>query len=268
MSARRLHRLTLAATSVAALGVAGPTSGSASAAPAPTGPPEGKQHDGRTVPVQILSFNDLHGNLEPPTGSAGRVTTDYVPDATGNPTEKIVDAGGVAYLSTHLRRARTDQRVSFTVSSGDLVGGSPLLSAAFHDEPTIEAMNLLGLQASAVGNHEFDEGYRELQRLARGGCLPDGVGKNNQNSCPDGSFAGATFDYLAANVKENGANRPILAPYTIERVGPVKVGFIGVVLKQTPSIAKYFGGLDIDALAAYLQANSPYAPAGEPRITR
>lgn len=240
MSARRLHRLTVAAASVAALTAAGLTSGSATAAPAPSGPPDGKGK-GRMVPVQILSFNDLHGNLEPPAGSGGRVTTDYTADASGNPAPTNVDAGGVEYLSTHLRKAREGQRVSFTVSSGDLVGGSPLLSAAFHDEPTIEAMNLLGLQASAVGNHEFDEGYRELQRLARGGCLPDGGGKDNQNSCPDGSFAGADFDYLAANVKENGTNRPILAPYTVKRVGPVKVGFIGVVLKETPSIVTAAG---------------------------
>ena len=51
-----------------------------------------------------------------------------------------------------------------------------------------------------MGNHEFDEGYKELQRLQTGGCLDDGDGENNQNSCAAGTFAGADFHYLAANV--------------------------------------------------------------------
>ena len=85
----------------------------------------------------------------------------------------------------HPPRARRAQghRNTVTVAAGDIVGASPLLSAAFHDEPTIEAMNKLGLEATAVGNHEFDEGYKELQRLQHGGCLDDGDGKDNQNSC-------------------------------------------------------------------------------------
>ena len=91
------------------------------------------------------------------------------------------------------------------MAAGDIVGASPLLSAAFHDEPTIEAMNSLGLDATSVGNHEFDEGYKELQRLDAGGCLDDGTGANNQDSCPGGkSFAGADFPFLAANVKYAG----------------------------------------------------------------
>ena len=80
-----------------------------------------------------------------------------------------------------------------TVAAGDIVGASPLLSAAFHDEPTIEAMNKLGLDVTAVGNHEFDEGYKELQRLPDGGCIDDGDGANNQNSCADHTFTGAKF---------------------------------------------------------------------------
>ena len=97
-------------------------------------------------------------------------------------------------------QARAGHRNTVTVAAGDIVGASPLLSAAFHDEPTIEAMNKLGLEATAVGNHEFDEGYKELQRLQRGGCLDDGDGKDNQNSCAAGTFEGADFQFLAANV--------------------------------------------------------------------
>ena len=82
------------------------------------------------------------------------------------------------------------------MAAGDLIGASPLLSAAFHDEPTIEAMNKMGLDVASVGNHEFDEGWRELKRMQNGGCIADGNGANGANSCPDGSFEGAKFTYL------------------------------------------------------------------------
>ena len=82
--------------------------------------------------------------------------------------------GGVAYLATHLAQARKGHRNTLTVAAGDIIGASPLLSAAFHDEPTIESMNKLGLDVTSVGNHEFDEGYKELQRMAEGGCIADG----------------------------------------------------------------------------------------------
>jgi 5'-nucleotidase len=70
-----------------------------------------------------------------------------------------------------------------------------------------------------VGNHEFDEGYQELQRMQNGGCIDDGPdGLNNQNSCPDGSFAGANFQYLSANVKYEGTDQTILPPYWIKNL--------------------------------------------------
>ena len=58
------------------------------------------------------------------------------------------------------------------VSAGDVIGATPLVSAIFHDEPTIEAMNLMGLDYNGVGNHEFDEGAAELTRMQEGGCHP------------------------------------------------------------------------------------------------
>ena len=100
-----------------------------------------------------------------------------------------------------------------TVAAGDLIGATPLLSAAFHDEPTIEAMNELGLDVASVGNHEFDEGYRELLRMQRGGCLDDGDGADDQNSCPAGTTVrGRDFDYLAANVVTTGGTGSTLFP--------------------------------------------------------
>jgi len=153
--------------------------------------------------IQILSFNDFHGNLEPPAGSSGRLVVDHYLDTTVTPN-RVLDVtsdgqqadgrpvtanpagslGGAEYLATHLKEARQGHPNTLTVAAGDLIGASPLLSAAFHDEPSIEALNSLGLDVSSVGNHEFDEGYKELQRMADGGCVDDGPdGANNQNSC-------------------------------------------------------------------------------------
>jgi 5'-nucleotidase len=199
-------------------------------------------HHGRTMDLQLLSFNDFHGNLEPPAGSSGRIVVDHRLDPdTGKPVDVTQDVGGVEYLATHLADARKGHPNSLTVAAGDIIGASPLLSAAFHDEPTIEAMNLLGLDVTAVGNHEFDEGYQELQRMQHGGCLDDGDGANNQNSCPDGSFGGADFSFLAANVKYAGTNKTILPSYKIENVNGARIGFIGMTLKDTPSIVTASG---------------------------
>jgi len=229
----------LAATAAAAVAVALSAS-TALATPAKHRP------KAKTTEIQLLSFNDLHGNLEPPTGSSGRVTTGYVetPTAAGGfaATAATLDAGGTEYLATHLARARRGQADSVTVAAGDIIGASPLLSAAFHDEPTIESMNALGLEATAVGNHEFDEGYRELLRMDAGGCLPDGDGKDNQNSCADHPFKGAEFAMLAANVQFASSGKTILPPYWVKTFKDgAKVGFIGMTLKETPSIVSQAG---------------------------
>jgi 5'-nucleotidase len=218
--------------------------------------------DGNRVNVQLLSFNDFHGNLEPPGGSGGRITTGYTESTTTPPAAvpTTVNAGGVAFLASHLRAARQGHRNSITVAAGDLIGASPLLSAAFHDEPTIEAMNELGLQVSAVGNHEFDEGFRELQRMQAGGCIDDGdQGQNNQNSCADHVFGGADFQYLSANVKFSGTDRTILPAYTIKKMHGVKIGFIGMTLKETPTIVTKSGveGLDFTDEVATANALVP-----------
>src|SRR3954451_2261739 len=202
------------------------------------------RHHAREAQIQLLSFNDLHGNLEPPAGSGGRITTGYTESAAAPfaavPTH--VEAGGTQYLATHLANARQGHRNTATVAAGDLIGASPLLSAAFHDEPTIEAMNALKLDATAVGNPEFDEGYRELQRMEYGGCIDDGAGQNNQNSCADHVFAGASFPILAANVHYTGSTRTILPPYWVKRfAGGAKIGFIGMTLKETPTIVTQSG---------------------------
>ncbi|MFD7775228.1 MULTISPECIES: bifunctional UDP-sugar hydrolase/5'-nucleotidase [Streptomyces] len=186
---------------------------------------------GRTVDVQLLSFNDFHGNLEPPAGSSGQVT-ENLPDGT---TRKV-DAGGVEYLATSLRTARKSHPYSVTAAAGDLIGASPLLSGLFHDEPTVEAMNKLDLDVTSVGNHEFDEGATELARMQNGGCHPkDGCFEDGKK------FEGADYPYLAANVTNEKTGKPILAPYWVWKHNGVKIGFIGVTLEGTPDIVSADG---------------------------
>jgi len=192
---------------------------------------ESRQRSTR-IKVQLLALNDFHGQLEPSTSSSSGAIA-------GTP------AGGAEYLATHLRelraRAARHDRTSLTVAAGDLIGATPLVSAAFHDEPTIEAMNKLGLQVSSVGNHEFDEGWRELVRMQKGGCLDDGEGEANQNSCPDGSFGGARFQYLSANVRHTDTGRTVFPSVSVQRVEGVRVAFIGMTLQDTPNIVTRSG---------------------------
>jgi 5'-nucleotidase len=181
-----------------------------------------------TVDVQILALNDFHGNLQPPSGSSGRIGT--------------VPAGGVEYLATHVNNLRALNPNTVVVSAGDLIGASPLLSALFHDEPTIEAFNQIGLDFNAVGNHEFDEGWHELQRMQFGGCHP-------VDGCQDGDgFAGASFQFLAANVVRKDNGKTIFPAYKIRSFGGAKVAFIGMTLEGTPLIVTPSGISDLNFL--------------------
>jgi 5'-nucleotidase len=181
-----------------------------------------KKRPAGSVTVQLLGINDFHGHLEPTfTGKIGRRTLrrrDRVP------------AGGAEYLATHVRMLSRRNPNTLVVSAGDLVGASPLLSALFHDEPTIEAMNEIGLDLNAVGNHEFDEGHVELRRLQQGGCHPT-------DGCADGTpFGGANFRFLAANVVSRHTGKTLFPPYAIRTLGGVRVGFIGMTLEGTPDM--------------------------------
>jgi 5'-nucleotidase len=202
----------------------------------------GKPPKVTTTEVQILGLNDFHGNLEPPTGSGGRIgaLTGPSPGVCVAPTCYL--AGGVEYLATHVRALRaTNPKNSVFVSAGDLIGATPLISALFHDEPTIEAFNLMDLDYNGVGNHEFDEGVDELIRMQKGGCHP-------VDGCQDGDgFAGAKFDFLAANVTYKKSGREIFRPYRIHYFqGGVKVAFIGMTLEGTPQIVTPAGISHVD----------------------
>ncbi|MBO3747322.1 bifunctional metallophosphatase/5'-nucleotidase [Streptosporangiaceae bacterium NEAU-GS5] len=172
------------------------------------------------IPVRLLSINDFHGNLEMPTGSGGRLA-----DENG---VIIQGVGGAAALAAAIKQSTVRGQTDI-VGAGDLIGASPLISAAYHDEPTVSILGKMGLDVSSVGNHEYDEGMAELLRIQNGGCHPvDGCS-------PAGKWKGAQYQYLAANVVDQ-RNRNPLPPIAVRKVNGVKVGYIGLVTKSTPTI--------------------------------
>jgi 5'-nucleotidase len=176
------------------------------------------------VKLRVLAINDFHGNLKPARGGI-RINDPAAPGKTVN-----VDAGGAEHLATAVAELRKGHANSVFVAAGDLIGATPLLSALFRDEPTIESMSLMGLELSAVGNHEFDKGAEELLRLQNGGCHP-------QDGCKGPKpFTGAKFQYLAASTVDTRSGRTLLPAYQIKRYGGVPVAFIGLTLEGTPSI--------------------------------
>jgi 5'-nucleotidase len=185
--------------------------------------------DPATVDVRILAINDFHGNLEPPPGGI-RITDPHDPAKT-----IAVPAGGAEHMATLVRQLREGHPNTIFVAAGDLIGASPLLSAMFHDEPTIESLSMMGLAIASVGNHEFDEGKDELLRMQNGGCHPvDGC----QGPHP---FTGATFRYLAASTIDNATGKTVFPPYAVRTFGGIPVAFIGLTLKQTPDIVSPAG---------------------------
>ena len=194
----------------------------------------------RDVNVQILAINDFHGNIATSSGSFG-------------------GTGRADFLAANIRAAEAGADNSILVSAGDLIGASPLISAHFHDEPTIEAMNLIGLDINGVGNHEFDEGASELLRMQFGGSHPvDG-------DLDGDPFLGADFEFLAANVINDVTGDTLFPAYTIRNFQGVKVAFIGMTLEGTPAIVTPSGvaGLTfkdeaetVNALVPQLQKNN------------
>ena len=171
----------------------------------------------RDSKIQLLAFNDLHGHLAPNTpGSIQVGCCNPVNNTSGVQTgwtQKTVAAGGIAYLASHIEALRATNPNTITVGAGDMIGASPLVSALFHDEPTIEALNSIGLDVTGVGNHEFDEGVDELLRM-QVGDQHGGDGCHPVDGCQDGTpFGGSLFQYLAANVFYEGTDDTILPPY-------------------------------------------------------
>ena len=182
----------------------------------------------QSVDVTVLAINDFHGNLRP----AGGIS---IVDPADSTKRIVVPAGGAEHMATLIKQLRAGKANSIFVAAGDLIGASPFLSAMFHDEPTIESLSMMGLDVASVGNHEFDEGKDELQRMQNGGCHPvDGC----QGPHP---FMGATFRYLAASTIEKATGQPVFPPYAIKTFDGIPVAFIGLTLKGTAAIVSPAG---------------------------
>jgi len=187
--------------------------------------PSGAPRAGKPVELNLVSINDFHGNLE---------ASAYKLAPQGKPGTETVKAGGIDVLGGALAAFRKEDKDLLFVGAGDLVGASPALSSMWADEPSIIAMNRMGLVASALGNHEFDQGSKELLRQQHGGCDSPRPSKACQIST---SFEGAGFTYLATNVIDQASGKNLVPGWRIVDVKGVKVGLIGAVLQDVPSVA-------------------------------
>jgi 5'-nucleotidase len=180
--------------------------------------------------VKVIGFNDFHGNLES-SGTFGQTAA-----AADKPA-----VGGADYLAGHIAKLKAQNPLNVVVGAGDMISASPLISASFNDEPTIEALNRAGLEFTSVGNHEFDKGSAELLRMQTGGCRVVN-GAQDPNSCKGAlagtpvPFEGAKFKYLSANVISTTTGKPLLAAYGTKTFNGVKMAFVGMTLKATPTI--------------------------------
>lgn len=203
------------------------------------------------VELRILAINDFHGNLRPPPGGI------RINDPEDKNKKLMIAAGGAEYMATLVKQLREGHKNTILAAAGDLIGASPFLSAMFHDEPSVEALSMMGLAITSVGNHEFDEGKTELLRMQNGGCHPeDGC----QGPRP---FTGAKFHYLAASTIETATGKSVLPPYEIREFEGIPVAFIGLTLKETAGIVSPKGitGLEFRDEAETVNALVPQLKA-------
>ena len=189
------------------------------------------------VRVRIVAFNDFHGTLQSPgrLGTSARV-----------PADRRAAVGGADALAAWVARLTADSPNHVVVGGGDFVGASPLVSALFFDEPAVEVLNRVGVDFTSVGNHEFDKGADELRRLQHGGChvtrsQPDANSCKGLGSRAPGTFDGAHFQWLAANVVDSASGRTLLPAYGIKTFEGIPVAFIGMTLQGTPGIVSPLG---------------------------
>ncbi|MFM1725129.1 bifunctional UDP-sugar hydrolase/5'-nucleotidase [Rhodococcus sp. PAM 2766] len=180
---------------------------------------EARPSDIEKVPVRLLAINDLHGSLQPPQGARAQIL---------RPDGPPVDAGGAAYLASYIRQLRGQAPNSLLYSVGDNWGSSPIESALFHDEPTVNLLNMMGVDAASVGTHELDEGFGEFRRMQTGGC-------HTVDGCQfESEYAGARFPMLAANMTFADGT-PATLPFAVNYVDGVPVGVIGVMPSDAPA---------------------------------
>ncbi len=184
----------------------------------------------RDIELRIIAFNDFHGHLEP-----GENTL-LVPHPDDAQRRVALRTGGAAYLATLVKKLRAERTNAIVVAAGDLTGASPLASALFRDEPTIEVMNAIGLDLNALGNHEFDHGVDELRRHLDGGCAgqPRGATVSCANAAK--SFAGARYAAIAANVDRRRRVARSSRRASCARSAACASAFVGAVTRATAGI--------------------------------
>lgn len=209
MSSRLRRRLSVAIAAVAAIGT------TVIAAPASVSAAD-------PVTITLLSINDFHGRI----------------DTTGDLTTK---------WATTIEQQRALDPDLLLLGAGDLIGASLFNSAVAQDQPTIDVLNELCLNASSVGNHEFDKGYADLTERVIGGD----AGHQPSQACA--TFAGtqepgtnALWSYLGANVYDKGTTNPALPEYATYEVKGITIGVVGAVTEETPALVSPGGITQID----------------------
>lgn len=230
----------LSAVLVSACSLRGPSQPRATAAPAASAAP---------LRLRLIAVNDFHGQLEPSGLSLN------LPDPTQSGQRLSLPAGGAAALAGLVQALRQGAAHSLLIAAGDQVGAAPLVSTAFRHESTIDVLNRVGVDLAVPGNHEFDAGFDELQRLHQGGCAP---AHPLLESCSFGRHEGARFPLIAANVRRAADGQPAFPPALVREVEGVRVGFIGAVTRSTPGIVVPSGvaGLRFDDEAEALNAQA------------
>lgn len=154
-----------------------------------------------TVDIDLVTVNDFHGRIE-----------------------QAAPSGGIAALSSAVKQIRAENPNTVFAAAGDMIGASTFTSFIQQDVPTIEALNAAGLDVSAVGNHEFDQGFADLT---------------------DRVMPLALWEYLGANVYHKGTTTPALPEYFTQTFDGVTIGFVGAVTDELPSLVSPAGIADI-----------------------
>jgi 5'-nucleotidase len=160
---------------------------------------------GTPVDIDIVAINDFHGRIEEgPAPGTGQTTSQ----------------SGAAVLSTMVQSYRNANPNTTFVAAGDLIGASTFTSFIQQDQPTIDALNAIGLDTSSFGNHEFDQGRTDV----------------------DTRIEPATnWNYTASNLYNASNGSPAYPGYYLREFDGVKVGFIGAVTEELPSLVSPAG---------------------------
>ncbi|WP_307861147.1 ExeM/NucH family extracellular endonuclease [Microbacterium sp. SD291] len=154
------------------------------------------------VSIDVITMNDFHGRIE----------------ADGA-------AAGAAVMAGAVQQFRDANPNTIFAAAGDLIGASTFTSFINDDNPTIDALNAAGLDVSAAGNHEFDQGWADLR---------DRVQER------------ADWEYISSNVFVTETGEPALAPAWVKELDGVKVGFVGAVTEDLDSLVSPDGIADLE----------------------